>query len=117
FTKDDVPATSTGMDPYEVAVDAAFNVYIADQINNRIRKISPDGTITTVAGNGSPGYSGDGGFAIDAQLLLPSGIALDRAGKLYIADFGNSVVRLVTAGGLIRTIAGNGTIAPASGDG
>jgi sugar lactone lactonase YvrE len=117
FTKDDVPATSTGIDPYDVAVDAAFNVYIADQINNRIRKISTDRTITTVAGNGSPGYSGDGGYAIDAQLSLPSGIALDRTGNLYIADFGNSVVRLVTTGGLIRTIAGNGTIAPASGDG
>jgi uncharacterized protein (TIGR03437 family) len=117
YSKDNVPATSTGIDPFDVAVDSASNVYIADQLNNRIRKIGADGTITTVAGNGSPGYSGDGGYAVEAQLSLPSGIAFDRAGNMYVADFGNSVVRLVTTGGLIRTIAGNGTQGPASGDG
>jgi uncharacterized protein (TIGR03437 family) len=117
YSKDNVPATSTGIDPFDVAVDSSSNVFIADQLNNRIRKMASDGTISTVAGNGSPGYSGDGGYAVEAQLFLPSAIAFDRAGNMYIADFGNAVVRMVTTGGLIRTIAGNGTLGPASGDG
>ncbi len=99
-------------------MDANSNLYIADQANNRIRKITTDGKITTVAGNGMPGYSGDGGLATAATLFLPSGIAVDAAGNLYIADAGNSVVRRVTASGLITTIAGtSGVGMPASGDG
>lgn len=117
FDGDNIKATSAGIDPLDVAVDTNANVYVADQMNNRIRKITPDGSITTIAGTGTPGYTGDGGRAIDAQLNLPSGIALDNAGNLYIADLGNFVVRLVTPGGLIRTIAGNGTGTPPSGDG
>ena len=118
YSGDGGPALSAGMDPFDVAVDANSNLYVADLTNNRIRKITTDGKITTVAGNGMPGYSGDGGPATAATLFLPSGIALDAAGNLYIADTGNSVVRRVTPGGLITTIAGtSGVGMPASGDG
>ena len=117
FSGDNGPALSAGIDPLDVAVDNNSNVYVADEINNRIRKITPGGTITTIAGNGTAGYGGDGGQATSAMLDSPSGVAVDNAGNLYIADLGNSVVRRVTAGGLITTIAGNGTAYPASGDG
>ncbi len=91
--------------PRGVAVDAAGNVYISDSDNNRIRKVTPAGIITTIAGNGTPGFSGDGGAATDAQLNRPRGIALDAAGNLYIADYLNSRIRMVS-NGIIRTIAG-----------
>jgi uncharacterized protein (TIGR03437 family) len=102
--------------PTGVAVDGAGNLFIADFSNNRVRKVSPSGTITTVAGIGNSGYSGDGGPATNAQLNTPTGVALDSRGNLYIADAGNSVIRMVTAGGTITTIGGNGT-AGYSGDG
>jgi len=111
------PAVSAALDPFDIALDKNGNLYVADQLNNRIRKITPDGKITTVAGNGKFGYGGDGGPATAAMLLLPSGVAVDAAGNLYIADSGNSVVRRVNTNGLITTIAGNGTLYPASGDG
>jgi uncharacterized protein (TIGR03437 family) len=117
FSGDNGPATSAGMDPYDLAVDSAGDVLVVDQLNNRIRKIASNGTITTVVGTGLPGYAGDGGPATAAQLKVPSGIALDSAGNMYIADEGNAVVRRVTAQGLITTIAGNGTLTPSSGDG
>ncbi len=117
FSGDNGPALSAGMDPLDIAVDNTNNVYVADRLNNRIRKITPSGTITTVAGTGVPGYAGDGGPATNALLDSPTGIAVDNAGNLYIADNGNSVVRRVTAGGLITTIAGNGNFYPSSGDG
>ncbi len=91
------------------ALDAAGNLYLADSANNMIRKVAPSGIITTVAGNGTAGYSGDGGPANSAQLTTPSGVALDSAGSLYIADTGNSVVRKVALNGTITTVAGNGT--------
>jgi sugar lactone lactonase YvrE len=94
--------------PRAVAADASGNVYIADLGNNRIRKVKPDGTITTVAGNGTAGYSGDGGAATNAQLNGPKGLTLDVAGNLYIGDTSNNVVRKVTPGGTITTTAGNG---------
>ena len=97
-------------------MDAAGNLFIADFSNNRIRKVSTSGTITTVAGNGNSGYSGDGGQATNAQLNTPTAVALDGAGNLYIGDTGNNVVRLVTPSGTITTIAGNGS-AGYSGDG
>ena len=71
--------------PNGVAVDSAGNLYIADTGNNRIRKVS-NGVITTVAGNGTQGFSGDNGPATSAQLTIPSGVAVDSAGNLYIAD-------------------------------
>jgi uncharacterized protein (TIGR03437 family) len=117
FSGDGGPALSAGMDPADVAVDANSNLYVADLTNNRIRKITADGKITTVAGNGMPGYTGDGGPAILASLFLPTGIAVDAAGNLYISDTGNSVVRRVTPSGLITTIAGTGVPIPATGDG
>ena len=95
-------------DPEGIAVDANGDVYVSDYGNNRVRKIRPDGMITTVAGTGKPGFSGDGGPAQKAQLNLPNGLAVDRTGNLYIADFRNYRVREVTPDGKIRTIAGNG---------
>jgi uncharacterized protein (TIGR03437 family) len=117
FAGDNGPALAAGMDPYDIAVDSRSNIYVADRLNNRVRKIAQDGTITTVAGTGFPGYSGDGGPATAAMLQFPTGIAVDSAGNLYIADDLNGVVRRVTANGLITTIAGNGVSRPASGDG
>ncbi len=117
FSGDGGKATAAGMDPVDVAVDSLGDVFIADAKNSRIREVAANGVITTVAGSGVPGYIGDGGSAIAAALRAPTGIAVDQTGNLYIADFGNSVVRRVTSGGLITTIAGNGTLTPSSGDG
>jgi uncharacterized protein (TIGR03437 family) len=117
FSGDNGPATAAGIDPFDLTLDSAGNILVVDLINNRIRKIAPNETITTVVGAGSPGYAGDGGPATGALLKLPSGIALDGAGNMYIADQGNAVVRRVTASGLITTIAGNGTLTPSLGDG
>jgi sugar lactone lactonase YvrE len=97
------------IEPRGAAVDAAGNLYIADMIDCRIRKVAPNGTITTVAGNGTYGYSGDGGPATSAQLGQPMGVAVDAVGNLYIADANNYVIRKVAANGAISTIAGNGT--------
>jgi sugar lactone lactonase YvrE len=111
------PATSASLCyPQGVAVDATGNVYIADYCNAAIRKVTPAGTISTVAGTGFSGYSGDGGTATAAKLNAPADVRLDSAGNLYIADYGNSVVRKVTPAGTISTVAGNGT-AGYSGDG
>jgi trimeric autotransporter adhesin len=117
YSGDNGPALAAGMDPFDLALDKADNLLVVDRANNRIRKIAPNGTITTVAGTGVPGYSGDGGPATAARLNFPAGIALDSFGNLYIADEGNFVVRRVTSSGLITTIAGTGVISPSSGDG
>jgi sugar lactone lactonase YvrE len=98
--------------PQGLAFDKAGNLYIAESGANRIRKLSTDGTMTTVAGNGTAGYAGDGGPAINAQLNHPTGIAIDSAGNLYIADRGNYRIRMVSAGGIINTVAGNGQTGP-----
>jgi uncharacterized protein (TIGR03437 family) len=92
-----------------VAADAAGNLFIADSVNNRVRKVSIYGTITTVAGNGTAGFSGDGGPALNTQFQLLSGVAIDRAGNLYIADSGNARVRRVSTSGIVTTFAGGGT--------
>jgi uncharacterized protein (TIGR03437 family) len=92
----------------DVFADHAGNLFVADQFNHRIRKIAPNGTISTVAGNGAAGFSGDGGPAINAQINTPTGICADSAGNLYIADVGNQRIRKVDTSGIITTFAGNG---------
>ena len=112
FSGDGGAATSAELyGPGVVAVDSAGNLYIAELYNNRIRKVAADtGTISTVAGNGTPGFSGDGGAATSAELNLAAGVAVDGAGNLYIADFNNNRIRRVAANtGTISTVAGNGT--------
>jgi sugar lactone lactonase YvrE len=94
--------------PYAVAVDAAGNVYVADQVNHCIRKINTSGIISTVAGTGVQGNSGDGGLATSANLYLPTGVAVDGAGNIYIADYFVNRIRKVNTSGIISTIAGSG---------
>ncbi len=102
--------------PAGTAVDKSGNLYIADSANERIRKVTAaTGVITTVAGNGTLGYTGDGGLATSAELCDPFGVATDSTGNLYIADLSNNVIRKVNAGtGVISTVAGNGYGAPPS---
>jgi uncharacterized protein (TIGR03437 family) len=108
YSVDGGPAVSAQLSsPYAIAVDGAGNLYIADTGKN-IRKVSRNGIITTVAGNGTEGFSGDGGPATSAELLYPSSLAVDNAGNLYIADAGNLRIRKVTPGGIISTVAGDG---------
>jgi len=110
YSGDDGAATAAELNsPSGIAVDAIGDLYIADSGNNVIRKVSPSGQISTIAGDGTAGYSGDGGSATRAELNSPFGIALDSVGNLYIADTGNHSIREVTVGGTISTIAGNGT--------
>ncbi len=115
------PATSAMLSgPSGVAVDTAGNLYIADTFNNRIRRVSTNGIITTVAGSAAGSYQGDGGPATAAGLFQPSGIAVDVAGNLFIDDAGNYRIRMVNPGGTITTIAGTGAqrnIGDPSGDG
>lgn len=93
--------------PY-VATDLSGNLYIADQNNNRVRRVDANGIITTVAGTGAQGFSGDGGPAAQASLNYPTGVCTDAAGNLYINDLGNYRVRKVDTSGKITTVAGNG---------
>src|SRR5205814_1565897 len=112
FTGDGGAATKASLNsPASVALDASGNLYIADYFNHRIRKIAAaTGIITTVAGNGSPSFAGDGGAATSASLNSPSGVALDASGNLYIADFFDNRIRKVdAASGIITTVAGNGS--------
>jgi len=107
FAGDGAAATSAQVSfPAAVATDASGNLYFADTNNQRVRKVV-SGTISTVAGNGTTGYTGDGGSAVNATLNSPSGLAFDKAGNLYIADFSNNVVRKVS-NGVISTFAGSG---------
>src|SRR5262245_43979300 len=89
---------------------------LPDYLNDRVRRVTTSGTISTVAGNGQPGYAGDGGPATAAKLFSPVGVVVDSAGNLYIADLDNNRVRKVTPGGVISTIAGTG-VAGFNGDG
>jgi sugar lactone lactonase YvrE len=117
-TGDGGPATAaTLFYPSSLAIGAGGTLYIADGGNNRVRKVTPDGVISAVAGTGAWGFSGDGGPATAAQLYQPQGLALDEVGNLYIADTSNERVRKVTPNGVITTVAGNGNLATFSGDG
>lgn len=102
--------------PTAVAFDASGNVYIADYNNNRVRKINTSGVISTFAGTGIGGFSGDGGSAINAKLSLPSGVAVDASGNVYIADHANQRIRKVNTSGIISTVVGTG-VAGFGGDG
>jgi hypothetical protein len=103
------PATLSSLDhPQAVAVNAQGDVFIADTYNNRVVKVTPQGQVVAVAGDGNGGYSGDGGRAASAKLNEPTGLALDAQGNLYIADSANNVIRRVDAKtGIITTVAGD----------
>jgi uncharacterized protein (TIGR03437 family) len=110
YTGDGKPATNVGVglsDPVAIAMDSAGNLYIADSNNNVVRKVNASTTvITTIAGNGTSGFSGDGGTAVFAQLSHPKGVAVDSAGNVYISDTFNQCIRKVTPNGVISTVAG-----------
>ena len=105
FTGDGGPAARAELgSPEGLAFDRAGNLYIADAVDHRVRRISPEGGIATVAGNGRPGSRGDGGPASAAQLNAPYGLACDIAGNLYIADLGNARIRRISADGVIHAV-------------
>jgi sugar lactone lactonase YvrE len=107
FSGDYGPATSAKLDhPTGVAVDAVGNLFVADSENNRVRKVAINGMITTVAGDGTADFSGDGDNATTAGLSYPRGLAIDSSGNLFIADCNNSRIRKVTPAGIISTVAG-----------
>ena len=109
FCGDDGPATDARLaSPYGIARLADGRILVADSANNRIRLISRDGRVVTVAGTGMPGSAGDGGPAVEAELTFPTGVAAARGGGFLIADSGNHRVRMVKANGTISTVAGSG---------
>ena len=109
YNGDGIAATSAQLNfPYGVSSDPFGNVFIADFSNSRVRKVDSNGVITTVAGNGTPGFSGDGGPAIAAELGNPIGVLADALGDLYITDFTGARVRKVDSSGTISTLAGSG---------
>jgi len=109
FSGDGGPATSASLNvPQKIALDWVGNIYIADTNNHRIRKVTPDGKITTVAGIGTNGFSGDGGPASGAELNSPYGLSADPSGVLYIADTANHRIRRVGTDGTISTVVGKG---------
>ena len=111
FSGDGGLATAAALDhPWAVAIDAAGDLFFADAGNNRIREVTAGGTISTVAGDGTAGFSGDGGPATAAEIDAPRGMAIDAAGDIFFADLGNNRVREVNAAtGLIATVAGTGS--------
>jgi hypothetical protein len=109
FEGDGVLATTTSVSsPEAIALDLQGNLYIGDVNNRRVRRVTPAGIITTVAGTGVTGYSGDGGPATQATLTLPKDVWVDLLGNLYIADFVNGAIRRVDPTGIITTVAGSG---------
>jgi DNA-binding beta-propeller fold protein YncE len=116
FLGDGGPATAANLQyPTGVALDHDGNVFIADAANHRIRRIDPDGTITTVAGTGAAGFAGDGGPATEARLHKPTGVAVSRKGELFIADEYNHRIRRVGSHGRISTVVGATDIPPTYG--
>ena len=101
--------------PNGVAVDASGNIFIADRHNHRVRRIGTDGIITTVAGTGTGGYSGDGGAATSAQLYYPWDVAVDAGGVIFVTDNWNNRVRRIDVDGTISTFAGIGPTYPLEG--
>jgi hypothetical protein len=117
YSGDGGPAISAELNsPQAVAVDSSGDVYIADTYNNVVREILPNGTISTFAGDGTPGYSGDGGPATSAELNDPSGVAVDALGNVYIADSSNNVVRRVQGPASLGTGQTPGQITTVAGD-
>jgi sugar lactone lactonase YvrE len=107
YSGDGGAATNAGLDlPVAVAVDRLGNLYIADLLDDRVRVVNTNGMISTFAGNGVYGYSGDGGPATNAEMTGPAGLAVDNAGDLFIADNGTNCIREVDSNGIIRTVAG-----------
>jgi uncharacterized protein (TIGR03437 family) len=112
------PATLAALaTPVGLALDQAGNLYIADSTSHKIRRVGPDGTISTFAGTGKPAFGGDGGPAVNASLYAPSAVACDTRGNVYIADTSNYVIRMVNPSGIISTIAGIGGVKGSSGNG
>jgi hypothetical protein len=117
FSGDGGPANAAALNfPSDVASDATNNIYIADYFNNRIRKVNTSGIITTFAGNGVGGFSGNGGQATAAELSGPYGVRVDAANNVYIAEYTNHRIRIVNTSGVINTYAGTG-VPGFSGDG
>src|SRR3954447_2033567 len=116
FSGDGAPATAASLNgPEGMAMDAAGSLYIADTFNHRVRVVARDGTISTFAGTGLPGFSGDDASATAASMILPTDVGVDSAGNVYIADLGNSRIRKV-ASGVITSMAGNSGGLPPRGD-
>src|SRR5262249_14722995 len=102
YNGDNQAATSAQLNiPPMVAVDSQGNLYIADQFNHRIRKVDTTGKITTIAGTGSPGFSGDGGQATSAALNTPTGVFADTQGNIFINDTTNQRIRKINSAGVI----------------
>jgi sugar lactone lactonase YvrE len=109
FNGDGIPATTAQLNSaYGVAVDSRGNIYIGDTLNNRVRKVGGAGIIRTIAGNGTCGFSGDGGPGASAMICNPEGVAVDRGGNVYIGDYSNFRVRKLSRAGTITTVAGSG---------
>lgn len=110
YSGDGGPATDAELSwPTAIELDGEGNLLIADTRNHAVRRLAPDGTITTIAGDGTAGFTGDGGLAIEARLDQPNGLAVAADGTIYVADRGNFRIRRIGPDGVIDTIAGDGT--------